>query len=121
MTIGDFIRIRRKELDLTLDDISSACGVSKTTVLRWERGEITNMKRNRIEKLSEILRVSPVIFVNDTIEDYNAALKKPTPDVQLPEADIDAVTAEIVDLIQQMTDDQRLSLLQFVRSLTAHN
>ena len=35
MTVGMLIANRRKELDLTLEDIGSAVGVSKSTVLRW--------------------------------------------------------------------------------------
>lgn len=57
MTVGMLIANRRKELDLTLEDIGSAVGVSKSTVLRWENGEINKMSGSNIKKLAQILRI----------------------------------------------------------------
>lgn len=51
---------RRKELNLTLEDIGKAVGVSKSTVKKWESGYIKNMRRDKIVLLAEILRVSPM-------------------------------------------------------------
>ena len=57
--MDSFIKQRRKELGITLEDIGRYVGVSKATVQRWETGSISNMRRDRIKKLSEILQVSP--------------------------------------------------------------
>lgn len=51
------IRDRRKELNITLEEIGDYVGVSKATVQRWETGGIANMRRDRIKKLSEILQL----------------------------------------------------------------
>ncbi|MBE6878303.1 MAG: helix-turn-helix domain-containing protein [Ruminococcaceae bacterium] len=53
------IRERRKELNITLEEIGDYVGVSKATVQRWETGGIANMRRDRIKRLSEILQVEP--------------------------------------------------------------
>lgn len=53
----ELIKTRRKELDITLEEIGDYVGVSKTTVQRWESGNISNMRRDRIKKLSEILKI----------------------------------------------------------------
>lgn len=53
----ELIKNRRKELNITLEEIGDYVGVSKTTVQRWESGNISNMRRDRIKKLSEILRL----------------------------------------------------------------
>lgn len=58
--IGQLIYNRRKELGLTLEEIGNACGVSKSTVKKWENGFISNMRRDKIESLARILQVSPV-------------------------------------------------------------
>lgn len=63
MELKDFIKYRRKELNLTLLDIAKACGVSEGTVSRWESGDIDDMKRSRIAALSKILKISPSIIV----------------------------------------------------------
>ncbi len=54
---------RRKELALTLDDVAKHVGVSKSTVKKWETGDIKNMKRDKILLLSNILQVSPIEFL----------------------------------------------------------
>lgn len=60
MNIGDFIKQKRLESNLTLEQLGKRVGVSKMTVLRWESGEIRNIKSDKIEKLANALGV-PVI------------------------------------------------------------
>ncbi|MBQ5326141.1 MAG: helix-turn-helix domain-containing protein [Oscillospiraceae bacterium] len=55
--MNELIKKRRKELGITLEEIGEYVGVSKTTVQRWESGNISNMRRDRIKKLSEILQI----------------------------------------------------------------
>ncbi len=54
---------RRRELGLTLDDVAKFVGVTKSTVKKWESGNIKNMKRDKIMLLSKILEVSPLAFI----------------------------------------------------------
>lgn len=74
MTIGEFIQRRRKELDLTLEEIGLATGVGKSTVKKWETGFISNMGRDKIKQLAKILNVSPSVFINESIDDYSVAV-----------------------------------------------
>lgn len=48
---------RRKELGLTLEQVGKVCGVSKSTVKKWETGLIENMKRDKIPLLAKALKV----------------------------------------------------------------
>ena len=57
------IEKRRKELNLTLEQIGDYVGVSKSTVKKWESGFIDNMKRDKIALLAEILKVSPLEII----------------------------------------------------------
>ena len=50
MDFKDKIKARRKELGLTLEDVGQIVGVSKTTIQRWESGEIKNQRRDKIVK-----------------------------------------------------------------------
>ena len=52
MDIGKLINKRRTELELTLEDVGNAVGVSKSTVKKWEDGFISNMKRDKIAELA---------------------------------------------------------------------
>lgn len=55
--------MRRLQLDLTLDQVGRAVGVSKATVQRWESGLIKNLRRDKIARLAEILDLSPDLLV----------------------------------------------------------
>lgn len=59
MTIGEIMKERREQLGLTLEQIGEYIGVGKATVQRYESGEIKNLKQETIEKLSQILKVTP--------------------------------------------------------------
>lgn len=58
-----FLKDRRKELGLTMKDVAEFVGVSEATISRWESGDIENMKRNRIAKLSKALQISPAVLM----------------------------------------------------------
>ena len=61
--IGKKISLKRKALNLTLEDVGVAVGVGKSTVQRWENGQIKNMKRDKIAALADVLQMDPVEFV----------------------------------------------------------
>ena len=63
MDLKDIIKPRRLELGLTLEEIGNYVGVSKATVLRWENGNISNLRRDKIIKLAEILKINPMSLV----------------------------------------------------------
>lgn len=99
--IGKIIKKNRLELNLTLDDVAKAVGVSKSTVQRWESGQINNMRRDRIDSLSKILQISPLIFV-DANEDNH---KKDTP---TPAYYLDPETAEMAEELHKRKDMRML-------------
>jgi transcriptional regulator with XRE-family HTH domain len=63
MEMNEKIKTRREELGLTLQEIGDYLGVSKATVQRYESGEIKNLKLESIEKLAEILKISPAFLM----------------------------------------------------------
>lgn len=67
------IKSRRIELNLTLEQVGDLVGVGKSTVRKWETGDIENMKRDKIVKLAKALRVSPSYIMG--IEDEQPQLE----------------------------------------------
>lgn len=65
--IGKIIHSRRIALGLTLEEVGNAVGVGKSTVKKWEDGYISNMKRDKIALLADVLQVSPVTFITGTL------------------------------------------------------
>ena len=63
MQLNEYIRIKRKELKLTIEEVAMFIGVSMPTVTRWESGEIKNIKNDKILKLATILEIDPLILI----------------------------------------------------------
>lgn len=63
MELQDVIRIRRKELGLSLEQIAQSCGVGKSIVAKWERGDVKNIRRDNLASLSDVLMVSPLVLL----------------------------------------------------------
>lgn len=63
MDFKKIVKTQRAKLGLTLDDIARYVGVSGATVSRWESGDIENIRRDKIAKLAEILRVTPAYLM----------------------------------------------------------
>ncbi|MDR3257984.1 MAG: helix-turn-helix domain-containing protein [Fusobacteriaceae bacterium] len=74
---GKRIKYLREKMGLTCEELGKELGVQKSVVAKWERGEVENLKRKTIEKLSLFFGVSPAYILNipdDNKEIYN--LKK---------------------------------------------
>lgn len=59
MEMKDKIRNLRAEQHKTLEYIAKIVGVSKSTVRKWESGDIANMRRDKIAKLASALDTTP--------------------------------------------------------------
>ena len=55
MTMGERIHDRRKACDLTLEYVGNFVGVAKSTVRKWENGDIENISALRLQKLANVL------------------------------------------------------------------
>lgn len=75
--MNELIKTRRRELNITLEEIGDYVGVSKTTVQRWETGNISNMRRDRIKKLSEILQLDAELLLGINSSSEGAFSKIP--------------------------------------------
>lgn len=63
MSLQAVLKMRRKELSLTLKEIADRMGVTEATVQRWESGNIKNLRHERITKLAEILDTTPACLM----------------------------------------------------------
>lgn len=66
--IGKRIEDRRRELEYTLDYIAAKIGVAKSTIQRYEKGQIKKIKLPVIESIAGVLRVNPNWLIGN-IED----------------------------------------------------
>ena len=68
MEVHERMKMRRKELGLTVDEVAEAVGVSRSTYYRYESGDIEKVPTTIIPKLCKILK-SPPDFIMGWSED----------------------------------------------------
>lgn len=76
MTIGELIHNRRKELNMTLEQVGDAVGVGKSTVRKWEAGMIQKISMENVNSLSRVLGIpaTKFIFTGDILTDSEQVL-----------------------------------------------
>ena len=70
MTIGEKIRMLRKENKMTLEDVAKQLKIGRSTVLRYEDGTVTNIPSDKIAMMAKLFNVSPAFLIGWT-EDAN--------------------------------------------------
>lgn len=58
MTTGERIRDRRKELGLSADQVADTLGVNRTTIFRYERGDIEKVPMKLLEPIAKVLHTT---------------------------------------------------------------
>ena len=81
MELNEKVRTLRKQHGLTLEEVGNYVGVGKSTVRKWENGDIVNMHRDKIAKLAAVLHTTPAYLMG---WDEDQAEKPPVPDNVLP-------------------------------------
>lgn len=66
LEIGLRIAERRSQLGLTMDDVAQKIGVAKSTVQRYEKGQIQKIKLPVIESIASVLSVNPNWLIGNT-------------------------------------------------------
>ena len=59
MTIGKQIRKRRKELKMSVDELARKVGKDRSTIYRYENGDIGNMPLELVSPMVEALKMTP--------------------------------------------------------------
>lgn len=78
MPMNDKIKSLRKLQGLTLQEVGDAVGVGKSTVRKWESGDIENMRRDKIAALAKALHTTPAYLMGwEEEEAVPAAVKIP--------------------------------------------
>lgn len=94
MQLNEYIRIKRKELKLTIEDVANFVGVSMPTVTRWESGEIKNIKNDKISKLATVLEIDPLVLIGWDDEAEVQESKKMKPILGFVKAGYDLIANE---------------------------
>ena len=59
MNVGERIKQRRKDLKMSADELATSVGVSRSTIFRYEKGDIEKVGPDVLKKIADKLIVSP--------------------------------------------------------------
>lgn len=85
MNVGKRIQARRKELNLSVDELAKRLNKNRTTIYRYEKGDIENLPIDALKPLAEVLKTSPAYLMgwedepNDdvaTVSDFVKLIRK---------------------------------------------
>lgn len=75
MIVGKRIKQRRKELGLSADDLARQLGKDRSTIYRYEKGDIENMPLDILEPIAKVLRTTPQFLMGwEEVQKNNDAL-----------------------------------------------
>lgn len=63
MNIGERMKLRRKQLKLSADVVAERLGVSRSTIFRYEKGEIEKLPTNILDDIAKILQTTPAYLM----------------------------------------------------------
>ena len=77
MNIGQRIKARRKEIGMSADKLAEILGKDRSTVFRYEKGDIENLPLDILEPIANALKTTPAYIMgwqemqkkNDTLAD----------------------------------------------------
>ncbi|RDU22180.1 helix-turn-helix domain-containing protein [Anaerosacchariphilus polymeriproducens] len=99
MTIGERIKQRRKDLDMSVDQLADILGKNRATVYRYENDEIENLPTTILEPLANALRTTPASLMgwNDAAQDSKQSYS------QKYDCEINKLTKKEFDLLMELT------------------
>lgn len=100
---GKLIKRKRLEKGLTLEKVAKSVGVGKSTVSKWERGAILNMKKDKIDALSLILGIDPLTFV------YGIDKESPNTE-QITKKEFALEVLTLLNKVEHLTDQEKALL-----------
>lgn len=113
--IGQRIKERRKELDMTADELGRRIGKNRATVYRYENGDIENLPIDVLKPIAKALDIAPQYLMGWNI-DTEATSKKaePTVDFLVMLGDDEKY---MVEVMSSLTPKSREELKQFAEFL----
>lgn len=111
MTIGERIRARRKEVGMSADELGKRLGKDRSTVFRYEKGDIEKVPIDILEPIAEALNTTPAALMgweevqknNNTIADIVVRLRS------------DNEFFNVVSKLNELDSDKLSSLLTLLK------
>lgn len=110
MTIGQRIKIRREELNMSQDDLAKKVGYKSRSSINKIELDLYSLKQSKIKAIADALETTPSYIMGWDEEAEEA--KKAAPSEE------DNLNAEIIKLFMGLTADQKKEALNYLRYLS---
>lgn len=75
MNIGQRIKARRKALKISADEMGAKLGKDRSTIYRYEKGDIENLPLDILEPIADILQTTPQYLMGwEEVQQKNSIL-----------------------------------------------
>ena len=121
MNLGEKIKMLRLQQGLTLEEVGNRVGVGKSTVRKWESGQIANMRRDKIALLAKALNTTPSYLMG---WDEGSSVKEEAHDPVMAEREAlrrDPDRRVLLDLAERGTDADVKQVRAIIDALRATN
>lgn len=104
MTVGERMKTLRKKRGISADTVAEAIGVSRSTIFRYERGDIDKVPADLLERIAAALHTNSGYLLGWSESD------KPIIQTQRrEESELTAAECELIELYRRASsDDQEL-------------
>ena len=99
MKIGDRIKERRKELKMSAEELGAKLGKDRSTIYRYEKGDIENLPLDILEPIASALNTTPQYLMG-----WDEAVKKEINENPVKSAQIHIEMIEDIDLTDLFQD-----------------
>lgn len=113
MTTAERIKQRRKELGLRAEDVAEKIGVSRSTVFRYESGEIEKLPYTNLVPIAKALNTTVEYLMFGCAENE----KTPIPETGNGLSDDDS---EIISLLANLPEEKKHQAMVFLRFLASN-
>lgn len=78
MTTGERMRLRRKEIGISAEQVAEHLGVSPATIYRYEKGDIEKVPGDSLAEIAKILKTTPIYLMGWEEQPTSATTDKNT-------------------------------------------
>lgn len=106
--MGQRIRAKRIEKDMTMEQLATALGVKASAINKYEKGIVENIKRSTIQQMANIFECDPAWLMGfdetpEEVPQYNPAIQ------------------DFIEILPKLNDEQINSLLNMARLFVVQN
>ena len=108
MRVGQRIKLRRKELEMSADELGKRIGKNRATIFRYENGDIENLPINVLKPIAEALLTTPEFLMG-----WEEKEKTATKD----DGGLSESKKQLIALAESCSEDDAEKLLQVMQIL----